>query len=87
MNIVTRGSRSAVSKTYKYILYKCKLSRNMFHSTKAFSSVHSKIMNSFIAEDEVLCRGKFAQSIVQRENPQFLSKYELGAILHVICTE
>ena len=88
MNIVTRGSRSAVSKTYNYILYKCKLSRNMFYNTNAFSSVRSKIMNSFIAEDEVLCRGKFAQSIVhERENPQFLSKDELGAILHVICTE
>ena len=33
MNIVTRGSRSAVSKTYNYILYKCKLSRNMFYNT------------------------------------------------------
>ena len=42
-------------------------------------------MNSFIVEDEVVCRGKFAQSIVhERENPQFLSKYELGAILHVL---
>ena len=60
----------------------------MFYNTNAFSSVRSKIMNSLIAEDEVLCRGKFAQSIVhERENPQFLWKDELGAILHVICTE
>ena len=78
--------RSAVSKTYKYILYKSKYSRNIFYNTNAFSSVRSKIINSFIAEDEVLCRGKFAQLIVHgRENPQFLSKYKLGAILHVIC--
>ena len=43
-------------------------------------------MNSFIAEDEAW--GKFAQPIVhERENPQFLSKYELGAILHVIYAE
>ena len=60
----------------------------MFYNTNAFSSIRSKIMNSFIADDEVLCRGKFVQSIVhERENPQFLSKDELGAILHVICTE
>ena len=48
MNLVTRGSRSAVSKTYNYILYKCKLSKNMFYNTNAFSSVRSKIMNSLI---------------------------------------
>ena len=62
MNIVTRGSRSAVSKTYNYILCKCKLSRNMFYNTNTFSCVRSKIMNSCIAEDEVLCKGKFAVS-------------------------
>ena len=45
-------------------------------------------MNSFIAEDEVLCRGKFAQSIVhERRTLSFYQKDELGAILHVICTE
>ena len=68
MHLVNRGSRSAVLKPYNYIfvLYKCKLSINtcMCYSGKAFSSVLSKIMNSSIADDEVLCRGTFAQSIV-----------------------
>ena len=53
----------------------------MFYNTNAFSSIRSKIINSFIAEGEVLCGGKFAQSIVhESENPQFLSKDEFGAI-------
>ena len=60
----------------------------MFYNTNAFSSIRSKIINSCIAEDEVLCGGKFAQSIVhESENPQFLSKDEFGAILRVLCTK
>ena len=55
----------------------------MSFSAKAFSSVRSKIINTFIADDEVLCEEKFAPSIVrERENYQLLYwKDELSAIL------
>ena len=88
MNIATSGSRSALSKTFNYILYKCSLLKNLFHSENAYITCRQSIVNSFNTKDEVLYRGIFAQSIVyERENPQLLSKPELEDILNYICTE
>ena len=88
MNIVTSGSRSALSKTFNHVLYQCKLSKNMFYRTNAYVTCRQSIINSFRADDEILNRGVFAQCIVhERENPQFLAKTELEDILNFICTD
>ena len=88
MNLVTRGSRSAISKTFNHMLSKCRLTKNIFYSEKSYNICRQRIVNSFSADKEVLYKGAFAQSILyERENPQLLSKVELGDILNVICTE
>jgi hypothetical protein len=88
MNIVTNGSRSALSKTFNHVLCRCGLSRDIFYRENAYNICRQSIVNSFRADDEVLYRGAFAQCIVhERENPQLLSKAELVDILNFICTE
>jgi len=88
MNIVTSGSRSALSKTFNHVLYQCKLTKNMFYRTNADITCRQSIINSFSADDEIVYRGIFAQCIVyERENPQLLSTAELEDIFNFLCTD
>ena len=77
--------QSALSKTYNHILYKRRLTKNMFYRENAYITCRQSIVNCFSVNDEVLYRDAFVQSIVYgRENPQLLSKAE---ILNFNCTE
>jgi len=88
MNIVTSGSRSALSKTFNHVLYRCKLTKNMFDRTHAYITCRQSIIISFSADDEIVNSGDFAKSIVyERECPQLLSTAELEDILNFICTD
>jgi len=64
MNIVTSGSRYALSKTFNHVLYQCKLTKNMFYRTHAYITCRQSIINSFSADDEVVNIGVFSQCIV-----------------------
>ena len=60
MNIVTRGSRSALSKTSNPEIYQYKLTNNMVHRTHAYITCRQNVINSFRADDEIVNRGALA---------------------------
>ena len=87
MNIATAGSRSIVSKSFNYMLYKSSMNRHVFKT-----SSRSYVVNSVSAVNSpsTLTRqaGAFARSVLfEREHFNFLSVEDLNAILNVLCTE
>jgi len=66
INFVIRGSRSALSKSFNNMLYKCRLAKNILNTQMAHNICKHIIVNSFSTDIEVLYRGTFAQDIVYK---------------------
>ncbi len=86
-DLVTRGSGSSISKSFNYMLFKCRFTNNMFYSN-SLSKIMKYINASHAPCTTLCCTAAFARTIVsEKETPHFLTVDNLNTILFNICTD